>query len=594
MWGNHFGILKGCDVTYIKDEEGNITGVDSIELEEGFLETALKNENVIVDGNAILLNGGYFEDPFCQGVAKTVETVKWKDKLSAVPFTARAYYDAETCESKFERIETTEYNDEQLWCSNVRWDVPQSEVDKFVAIGKAKDYYEQYTQKETYWVYNNSSEETVPFNFNKRLKLVTNMLRGKVSEDEGFYNWSGMKIDNENFFHDKGTNHINFGMFTKSKGYLYDDNFMNGSEKYGSMQNDQEIITDVILDFATKTVYDSDEVKIITKKSSFDEIQKSSGQFYIKTLSDLSARPQTLEDVFTWVDWEQFGKPIDFFIVKNVLIVETETDFVFIPYDYDGTQIVNTLGIRQMYTISKKNHLNTKLLYVEAQGIIYILQIDSLVCSGKRTTNNQSIANKSFIIPTVYEFDAANYKMRERINLADCVYKKTFEDNKLGKIQVFSEFVKQKQMLVEKDNYEVLKNALFGITETQYQNFRDFEIPYYPNETGFDEIGFSYNSSIGTFLLTFVAYDNNDTPYMYEYKFKLNTLEDFNDSLISSVYTIKNVIDVDGNIQDIWYLYNNKLTNTTITAMLPQWGDKGTRTIFENINVEHTWLDYSN
>ena len=586
MWGNHFGILKGCDVTYKKDENDNIIGIEKVQLEEGFLETALKNENVIVDGNAILLNGGYFEDPFCQGVAKTVETVKWKDKLSAVPFTARAYYDKETCESKLERIETTNHDDNQLWCSSVRWDVPQSEVDKFVAIGKAKDYYEQYTQKETYWVYKNSTDETVPFNFDKRLKLVTNMLRGKVSQDEGFYNWSGMKITNENFFNDKDTNHINFGMFTKSKGYIYDDNFMNGSEKYGSMQNDEEIITDVILDFTTKDVYETGDINIVTKKSSYDEIQKSSGQFYIKTLSDLSVRPQTLEDVFSWVDWKSFGNPIDFFIVKNILIVETESDFLFIPYDYDGTQIINALGIREMYTINKNGHLNTKLLFVQGQGLIYILQIDSLTCHGSYTVN------KTFIIPTIYVFDAANYKMKERINLLDCVYKKTFEENKVDRIQVFSKFIEEKKRLVQKqDNYKSLKNMLYGVTETYYQNFRDFEVPYYPNKIGFEEVGFSYNSSIGIFLLSFVAYDNNDTPYMYEYKFKINTLEDFNDSLISSVYTIKSVIDINGNIQDVWYLYNNKLSNSTTTAMLPQWGDRGSRNIFEIINIKHDWLN---
>ena len=120
----------------------------------------------------------------------------------------------------------------------------------------------------------------------------------------------------------------------------------------------------MILDFTTKDVYETGDINIVTKKSSYDEIQKSSGQFYIKTLSDLSVRPQTLEDVFGWVDWKSFGNPIDFFIVKNILIVETESDFLFIPYDYDGTQIINALGIREMYTINKNGHLNTKLLFV--------------------------------------------------------------------------------------------------------------------------------------------------------------------------------------------------------------------------------------
>lgn len=594
MWGNHFGILKGCNVTYKKDGEGNIIDVESITLEEGFLETALKNDTVIVEGNAILLNGGYFEDPFQQGVAKIVQTVKWKDKLEAVPFPAEMRYYPETGEINLERVEIEKYDENQLWCSNIRWDVPQYEIDKFAALGKVDDYYQQYAQKKTVWVYKDNEEGTVPFDFNRRLKLVTNMLKGKVSEEEGFYNWSGMKINNENFFHDKETNHINFGMFTKSKGYLYDDNFMNGSEKYGSIQDDEDIIADVLLDFTTKNVYDSEEITIKTKKSSFDEIQKSTGQFYIKTLNDLTEKPKTLEETFNWVDWESIGSPIDFFIVKNVLIVQTESKFIFIPYDYDGTQILNTLGIREMYTINKGKNADTKLLYVEKQGLIYILQINSLECPISQIQSNKKV-NKTFIIPTIYEFDAANYKMKQVINLLDCVYKDIFEANKLDKIQVFSTYIDEKNKLAKKDNYQALKNILCGIkTNTEYQNFRDFEIPYYPSSVGFKEVGFSFNSSIGTFLLTFIVYDNNDTPYMYEYKFKINTLKDFNDSLISSVYTIKNVVDVDGNIQDIWYLYNSTLGNPTVTAMMPQYDERETRNIFKSITIKHDWLDFDN
>ena len=74
-WGNQFGILKGCNVVYKYDENHEVIGVESVKLPKNFSRTEFSyHDSEIKDTGAILLNGGYFEDPFYTGERTLDET----------------------------------------------------------------------------------------------------------------------------------------------------------------------------------------------------------------------------------------------------------------------------------------------------------------------------------------------------------------------------------------------------------------------------------------------------------------------------------------------------------------------------------------
>ena len=58
-------------------------------------------------------------------------------------------------------------------------------------------------------------------------------------------------------------------------------------------------------------------------------------------------------DVFDWVKLNDTENIKNFSIVYKTIVLETNERYLFIPYDYDGENFVNTLGIREMYSIDK-------------------------------------------------------------------------------------------------------------------------------------------------------------------------------------------------------------------------------------------------
>ena len=61
------------------------------------------------------------------------------------------------------------------------------------------------------------------------------------------------------------------------------------------------------------------------------------------------------------------------------------------------------------------------------------------------------------------------------------------------------------------------------------------------------------------YLLSFIIFDNNTTPYIHEHKFKLDDLDTFNASLVSNVYTLKNEGDS--------YKWNNEVHATNVATI---------------------------
>jgi hypothetical protein len=98
----------------------------------------------------------------------------------------------------------------------------------------------------------------------------------------------------------------------------------------------------------------------------------------------------------------------------------------------------------------------------------------------------------------------------------------------------------KKLKYTEEDSYEALFKFIQTTEDEVWSKARDLEIPYFPVAYKMDNIQFSYNSALGSFLISYVLVDNNGTPYIYEYKFKIDNLEYFLGSLITNVYSIKN------------------------------------------------------
>jgi hypothetical protein len=89
---------------------------------------------------------------------------------------------------------------------------------------------------------------------------------------------------------------------------------------------------------------------------------------------------------------------------------------------------------------------------------------------------------------------------------------------------------------------------------------------------------FTFNSNLGIFTFCFSIQDNNNTPYVYDYKFKLNDVKTFNDSLKCNVYTLKN----DG----VGFRWNDKLI-PNVFASYPS----NTKTLGENSIFEYNELN---
>lgn len=70
VWGNQFGILKGCSVEYKYANDGKtIIGINKITLPEKYTSTEITyNGSEVENTGAVLFNGGYFENPFYQGM----------------------------------------------------------------------------------------------------------------------------------------------------------------------------------------------------------------------------------------------------------------------------------------------------------------------------------------------------------------------------------------------------------------------------------------------------------------------------------------------------------------------------------------------
>ena len=108
----------------------------------------------------------------------------------------------------------------------------------------------------------------------------------------------------------------------------------------------------------------------------------------------IGQKPKSFNEVFDWIKLND-EKFINISIVTKTLVLETDKRYLFIPYDYDGETIIDTLGIKELYEVEKNDKfVKTELLYNETDRCFYLLMLEVIDASERR-----------FVVPRIYQFN---------------------------------------------------------------------------------------------------------------------------------------------------------------------------------------------
>ena len=377
-------------------------------------------------------------------------------------------------------------------------------------------------------------------------------------------------------------NFINFGEFGDTADVVYVDHFRTVPSNYTDVVDNEKVISDVLQQFFSVNLLENPELADIeyeVKNATYEEIKAMGGDLYIKKVGDLNAKPLKMQDALPWLSSIIWGvdfdtvKVISFNVYNDVIILETEDRILFVPYSYDGETISDALGLREALILNK--NYPTKTLFNEAERVFYILQLREW-----EFENNRIIA-----LPHIYKFNPVDYTIKEVIDPFVLSYKSVLENSKIdNKYRKFSDNQNQKNIII--GDGELLRTDL---KNGLYQNLFDFEV-IEKDDNGFGQIGFSYNSALGTYLISYVVIDWNGTPYLYEHKFRMTSLEDFESSLSTNVYTLKALATNErGELIESYYVYNSELGGGEMTAY--PYGSYKSNEIF--VNLDDDTYDYN-
>lgn len=415
------------------------------------------------------------------------------------------------------------------------------------------------------WVYNGDENKVQPFNFNQRLILSDT------------YQWSGIEVYGTNLNNEQiefstssyNDNFVNFGRFGDFESVQFEDHFQSVTANLESVMEDEGVIKDVMRQFLSVNLLENPElndVEFEVKDATYEEIKQMDGDLYLKIVGQPNEKPQKVTrslidplhrcDELDW--WTDELKPNDFIVFGDNLILIYNDKLCFIPYSYNGYTVSENLGIREMIELKTDDCLFTKFLFNESERMFYILQLKEWNIPG---------TNRTLILPRIYKFDPQNYTLIDFINVFDKSYKNDYEVNGLDKIVLLSLYFQKKKEII--DDGVKLKDTIDG---GDFVNLMDFEVPQF-DKNGIGEVIFTHNSALGQYLISFVVMDDNGTPYLYEFKFKLSSLDDFESSLQTNVYTLRSVEEdeffVRKNLsltsgETYCYPYDNTFSNSNI------------------------------
>jgi hypothetical protein len=202
----------------------------------------------------------------------------------------------------------------------------------------------------------------------------------------------------------------------------------------------------------SKTCYDDPEYELIIDETSWIDYRGKGGELYIKLCNSLYDKPKKFTDVFPWVnlDGEEI---INFQVIHETIIIETNSKIKFIPYSYNGEAIISKLGMREMLELNKSNFLANKIVYLESEKKFYIVQLDYYTFDNNKELSmfssiDSSISTKAFrrfIIPRFYQFDPIKYTIKDIVHFSDTYYLTEYENSKLNKCKLWKDYVIKKE-----------------------------------------------------------------------------------------------------------------------------------------------------
>ena len=586
VWGNQFGLFKGYNVVYKKDENGNPIKdnegkliIDKIQYPSKFNQKIDYVDTIYDNSHPMILNGGYFEDPYHKGMVRTKKKTYYSDKEDYINLVVlsdwknntriytkllsddyhRDYYkydengnfvkDPETYELNnageiiYDVCGKPKFSSKYYVRHNKRKYVPESEIELYKKIDESiiSRFYEEHTEYESKYGYLTYDDGGYPFDFTKKQTINEN------------YHWSGLKTNNPSFYiPTKIYNHVNYGEFGKSRGIQYIDN-------YGVIKKGTSVITDGVDDkidtllneFISSLVPDNsensnNEIKIELVDKNIEETSLDTGVLYVRNTSSIDNKPQKFCECFDWLTFINDEEIINIQIIFETVVLETKDKIYFIKYTYDGEKFSNPLTINQeILFISKDDYLSTSYTLVEKEKCFYIAQFE---------LNEEALSLNLHIT----KFDCLQYKMEEIINLYDVVNKSVYEEKRLNTQKTWSSFITEKRKINDTYNSDKLISLLKGKNE-DYPNFGDFSIPYML-DYDLGNVCFTYNSSLKLYLISFIISDANGTPFLYEYKFKLKNIDVFHGTLVSNLYSMGGS---NNNGEDVESRYLENLKSTT-------------------------------
>ena len=546
IYGNEFAIFKGYYVIYVTDENGDIvydeTGnpkVDHVEVADKFNpgltypetdEAEPENDNLV----HYVINGGYFVDPAKPGNMLYSKEVDEHDGTTfQKPYLVSGTGSANDASSFFnlKSIDILEPrvmdNGKYRWtnirsgCSGINHEDGYKIEDNFTLISLDKKTAGTYCGLDGELNFSAYSPR-IPFPF-AMAALNKRTGRGGV----------------------KGDPTLDFGYFGIANEYklIYTDHYGYWESKHQeSIEDKDSTIDDVLDDFKSELVDGSsspDDSQTDTPsqkgvEKTYHELQVEAGTLMIKNNHSYDLKPLNLAHSFPWLDPEVSNqKVIDFVVHKNNLIIETEKEFVFIPYTYVDGNFQDGLELNELIRIQKDNNFFSRPLFNESEQVFYLLMMEPY----------SNLTYQNTLVPIIYKFEPKNYQIsivqsgwrfveewQQRIKNETKKYYYTIDI-----VNAEKNVIKELLSNLDDNSKEILAGCFFS---SKY-NLENFNFDYqddFNNSFG-NYIQFTYNNNLNTYLIAYIYTDSNGLPQIFEHKFKIGSNELFNKSLKSSVYS---------------------------------------------------------
>ena len=570
IWGNQFGLFKGYEEVYKTDENGNIlmdeTGnpiLDKILIPSKFKQELSYVDNLYNTSHPMIINGGYFEDPYHIGRNFVEVETHYEDKEDDIIMSLQevTLSNGEIIKTYIKDIRLTEdfnnglIKEKELIKVKGRNYVPSIEIEQYKQYPSIiEQYYNAVESKKIIRGFLTKDDGGIPFDYTRKHTVNEN------------YHWTGLSVYNDDFYiPGRIYNHINFGQFGGTRNIEYRDNYEVVKKGTSSLENREDIIESVLEPFLSSTIKNdgtSNEVKYEYIDLSVEDFRDEEGTLYVRNVSNIHNKPVKFTECFDWMKSEIDDKKIiNIQVIYENIIIETEEKLYFIKYTYDGKKFANVRRYKEIFTIKKEGYLSTKYLLIEKEKCFYIAQLEL----------NKDVRALNLRIS---KFDCVNYTMTEVINFYDVVNKPIYEENKMDTIRLWSTYINTKNEINAKNNTEELKKLLRGENEN-YPNLGDLSIPFMM-DYDLGNVSFSYNSSLKLFLISFIVLDMNGSPFIFEIKFKASNIDILHDTMITNMYSIGGANKKD----DVESRFMKSLTSDSIS-----YPDISlTESIFEEIN----------